>query len=623
MSRYLSFRDGGKTNEEGISQYLDGLFDGEVINGLEVTQQGSPTMGVAVSAGRAFIPSGNDYPYPIWSDASENVTLAAADGSNPRYDLIVAYVDLSVVDDTNPNNPDAWLLADVTGTPAGSPSEPNSAAIEAEVGASNPYIILARVYVGTAVTTITNSNIVDRRSLVTSALADADQSGWNLLDYVFEYDSNNGNKEYVITSENDLSSVLSPGMRMKLTRGVTAPTQCSDLEGSSSQYASRASGSLSGITFTDDFTCEAWVKLESYGVGFIVSRRSSSIAGFMFYVDAVGRVVLGGANGSTADTVTSYPSLPLGRWVHVAASLDISGATGVTYINGVAVPSAYSNNAATGVTQAGNLAVGAEPSSPTFYFDGKLSDVRLWSDIRTATEIRENMNKQLTGSESNLVGYWKLNGNFNDSTSNANNLTAQNSATATSSDNPMNDTEYAIITKVAYSAPTTTITVFTGTDHNIPDMALSNFYFSTQRVPFGFPSASSQWEILVPDYTNTIVTASGNTSLNTQIKVPIGAWELSLSGYMSMDGNGNSRHAVFSLSSDGGSSVTNPNLFIAIGVQDGGGANIRSSGSCSENQLLASAVTYTLMVNQNGSSAGTSLARQSRPTIIRAVSAYL
>src|SRR5437764_1431714 len=96
MTRYLGPKDGNKDGEQSFIQFVASLFSGQVAAGLAVSQQSTPAMGIAVAPGTAAIPTGNGYPYTIWSTAIENVTLNTADGSNPRIDLIVAYVDLSI-----------------------------------------------------------------------------------------------------------------------------------------------------------------------------------------------------------------------------------------------------------------------------------------------------------------------------------------------------------------------------------------------------------------------------------------------------------------------------------------------------------------------------------------------
>ena len=62
-------------------------------------------------------------------------------------------------------------------------------------------------------------------------------------------------------------------------------------------------------------------------------------------------------------------------------------------------------------------------------FDGKIDDVRVWSDIRTDAEISNNYQQELIGNEAGLVGYWKLNNGLTDETSNNNDLTNNNSVT--------------------------------------------------------------------------------------------------------------------------------------------------------------------------------------------------
>ena len=54
------------------------------------------------------------------------------------------------------------------------------------------------------------------------------------------------NRSYTLTMSADVSATLSPGMRIKTTRTVTAPTQCTSLNGTT-QYYSRTSANLSYI----------------------------------------------------------------------------------------------------------------------------------------------------------------------------------------------------------------------------------------------------------------------------------------------------------------------------------------------------------------------------------------
>lgn len=167
----------GKTDWYGsFGSILEKAFTGDVFDGLNVTAQGSPNMTVKVNPGTAKIstgstPSKQSYLVRLDTSTGSDVTITTANGSNPRRDLIVAYYDLSIVS-ASPNNPGALKFAAVAGTPAASPADPNATAIQTAVGASNPYIILARVTVGTSVTTITAPNITDLRTMAAPVIPD-------------------------------------------------------------------------------------------------------------------------------------------------------------------------------------------------------------------------------------------------------------------------------------------------------------------------------------------------------------------------------------------------------------------------------------------------------------------
>ena len=95
MSLATSNRDGGRTNEAGHLRGVTKGFAGQVLTGLNVSQRGAgANMSVDVAIGNALVQrSDNTYGHPAWNDAVYNQVIATADGSNPRRDIIVMYID--------------------------------------------------------------------------------------------------------------------------------------------------------------------------------------------------------------------------------------------------------------------------------------------------------------------------------------------------------------------------------------------------------------------------------------------------------------------------------------------------------------------------------------------------
>ena len=94
------------------------------------------------------------------------------------------------------------------------------------------------------------------------------------------------------------------------------------------------------------------------------------------------------------------PSMILPGWTHLASTCD--GNRSKIYVNGVEVASKTAARTIKVTT------LGARPERTGEWLKGGLRDVRLWSVARTAKQIEDNMNEQLTGNESGLVGLWML-----------------------------------------------------------------------------------------------------------------------------------------------------------------------------------------------------------------------
>jgi len=118
---------------------------------LAVTQNGTPNMSVNVAAGGAFIRNGESADggaYHAYNDATVNLSVDAADPSDPRHDLVC----IAVLDSEYSGSDDEAQLGIVTGTPAGSPADP---------AVPDNCIVLARIVVAAGVSSITTAAITN------------------------------------------------------------------------------------------------------------------------------------------------------------------------------------------------------------------------------------------------------------------------------------------------------------------------------------------------------------------------------------------------------------------------------------------------------------------------------
>lgn len=116
-----------------------------------------------------------------------------------------------------------------------------------------------------------------------------------------------------------------------------------------------------------------------------------------------------GAYGDNVQTTTD--TWLAGRWYHIAVTVNASN-TALIYVNGVqdnySGDTSISGNPINGTTNT-PLTIGlAQIASGDEYFDGKIDEVRIYGAVRTQAEIQQDMFTSLTGSETNLIGYWNM-----------------------------------------------------------------------------------------------------------------------------------------------------------------------------------------------------------------------
>jgi hypothetical protein len=103
------------------------------------------------------------------------------------------------------------------------------------------------------------------------------------------------------------------------------------------------------------------------------------------------------------DELVSSSPLPNNKWTHVAITMNNTNSK--LYINGVLDDESGPSDTDISST----FEIGGYSTSGNFeVVNGYLDEFRIWSVVRTAAEIQENMCKTLTGNETNLIAYYNF-----------------------------------------------------------------------------------------------------------------------------------------------------------------------------------------------------------------------
>ena len=148
---------------------------------------------------------------------------------------------------------------------------------------------------------------------------------------------------------------------------------------------------------TGSLTIEARV-YPSGGAAMPVLSKDSGTTGFQLQIDGtVARFITRGLSNVTLSTGAD---ITVNAWNRVAAVWNAATGVKTIYVDGVQKAQATSVTGAL-VANATNLTLGSG-------FSGRIQDVRLWNTARTSTEVAAFDDKTLQGTETGLVGYWRL-----------------------------------------------------------------------------------------------------------------------------------------------------------------------------------------------------------------------
>ena len=149
------------------------------------------------------------------------------------------------------------------------------------------------------------------------------------------------------------------------------------------------------------YTIEAWIKPRVMGVKGIIGWGNY---GTLNQVTALRLTADGVQNYWWNNDLTATVGNLTDGWHHVAASFD--GSTRKIYVDGVKRAEAAPIGGVHNVTTTGNFSIGR--TWTTEYFDGEIDEVRVWNIARSDAEVAQHMNERLTGGETGLVLYHRL-----------------------------------------------------------------------------------------------------------------------------------------------------------------------------------------------------------------------
>ena len=197
-------------------------------------------------------------------------------------------------------------------------------------------------------------------------------------------------------------------------------------------------GDIAAFDFgaTQDFSVELWVKTSDAAAanGVIIGKRDGSGAGWEVTLlnPTTGAIGFNISDGAVSIiTPISSGVYNDGEYHHVAFTVDRTGNEALAYLDGD-LSFTRDISSVTGALDAGTATLRAFARSDLGerLDDGAIDDLRIWDDVRTAAEIKENYQSELVGNEANLIGYWKMDGSvgasvttITDDSANSNDLT--------------------------------------------------------------------------------------------------------------------------------------------------------------------------------------------------------
>jgi len=185
-----------------------------------------------------------------------------------------------------------------------------------------------------------------------------------------------------------------------------------------------ADGSQTGLDTFQNMTIEAWVNSTSVAsIRTIASKWDTGKKEYWFRYNGITSDIelLYTIDGSTEKEADWPYVLPINAWHHIAVTRDNTADLWHCYYDGAEIGTPHASTSGTTHNGSADFFIGIT-DVPSYGWAGLLDDVRVWNVCRSDEQIAHWYNTELLGTETGLVGYWKLNDDNSDSGPNGNTL---------------------------------------------------------------------------------------------------------------------------------------------------------------------------------------------------------
>lgn len=169
MAKKVFNMQGGLHSAAAYAAFENRAYGSCVANAASFVTTPGAGMNLNITSGDGLISVDAFLARRIQVTATETAAVSAANASFARLDTLVAYIDTAVAPTTAviDNINDVLKFKVVPGTAAATPVAPTGAAIQASIGAGNPYVVLYDVLLPAAAVNVAGVTLTDRRKVIT------------------------------------------------------------------------------------------------------------------------------------------------------------------------------------------------------------------------------------------------------------------------------------------------------------------------------------------------------------------------------------------------------------------------------------------------------------------------